>query len=151
VNQTQLKHALPDPAESETFSIGELAEEFEVTPRAIRFYEEKGLISPRRNGQDRVYSRRDRVRLHLILRGKRLGFSLSDVAEMINSYDLEDGQVGQLRVTLDKSRERIAALEQQRADIDEALAELSHSCETIENILTEKSASQKTTSEKSAS
>lgn len=141
MNQSQLKHALPDPAESETFSIGELAEEFEVTARAIRFYEEKGLISPQRNGQDRVYSRRDRVRLHLILRGKRLGFSLSDVAEMINSYDLADGQVEQLRVTLAKSRERIAALEQQRADIDEALAELNDSCETIVNYLADKNVS----------
>ncbi len=130
---------MPDPAESETFSIGELAEEFDVTARAIRFYEEKDLISPARNGQDRVYSRRDRVRLHLILRGKRLGFSLSDVAEMINSYDLADGQVEQLRVTLEKSEERIAALRQQRSDIDEALAELTHSCETINNILADKS------------
>ncbi len=139
MSKSQLKHPMPDPAESETFSIGELAEEFDVTARAIRFYEEKGLISPARNGQDRVYSRRDRVRLHLILRGKRLGFSLSDVAEMINSYDLADGQVEQLRVTLEKSEERIAALRQQRSDIDEALAELTHSCETINNILADKS------------
>ena len=139
MSKSQLKHPMPDPAESETFSIGELAEEFDVTARAIRFYEEKDLISPARNGQDRVYSRRDRVRLHLILRGKRLGFSLSDVAEMINSYDLADGQVEQLRVTLEKSEERIAALRQQRSDIDEALAELTHSCETINNILADKS------------
>jgi len=141
VSKSQLKHPLPDPAESETFSIGELAEEFDVTARAIRFYEEKGLISPARNGQDRIYSRRDRVRLHLILRGKRLGFSLSDVAEMINSYDLADGQVEQLRVTLEKSRERMVALHQQRADIDEALAELTQSCETINNILADKNVS----------
>lgn len=141
MSKSQLKHPLPDPAESETFSIGELAEEFDVTARAIRFYEEKGLISPARNGQDRIYSRRDRVRLHLILRGKRLGFSLSDVAEMINSYDLADGQVEQLRVTLEKSRERMVALHQQRADIDEALAELTQSCETINNILADKNVS----------
>ena len=141
MSQSQLKQVLPDPAETETFSISELAEEYGVTPRAIRFYEEKGLMSPARNGQDRIYSRRDRVRLHLILRGKRLGFSLSDVAEMINSYDLDDGQVEQLKVTLKKSRERMAALEQQRADIDEALEELTETCETLNSFLNDKGAS----------
>ena len=130
--QSQLRRSvLPGPAASETFSIGELAVEFEVTPRTIRFYEEKSLISPRRSGQDRIYSRRDRVRLHLILRGKRLGYSLSDISEMVNSYDLADGQVEQLRITLKKSRERIFVLEQQRKDIDEALAELEESCKQI--------------------
>jgi DNA-binding transcriptional MerR regulator len=141
VNQSQLKQPLPAPAESETFSIGELADEFDVTPRTIRFYEEKGLISPKRNGQDRVYSRRDRVRLHLILRGKRLGFSLSDVAEMINSYNPAYGQVEQLRLTLEKSRERISALEQQRADIDEVLSELAESCQAISKFLADKGVS----------
>lgn len=123
---------------NQTYSISELANEFGITPRAVRFYEEKGLISPLRNGQDRVYSKRDRGRLILILRGKRLGFSLADIREMIDLYDPEDGQKEQLRVTLQKSRERIDALKQQRADIDDVLNELETSCEEIEVILKQK-------------
>ncbi len=121
-----------------TFGISELAEEFKVTARAIRFYEEKGLISPSRNGQDRIYSRRDRGRLKLILRGKRLGFSLSDIREMIELYDHGDGQAEQLRVTFNKCRERMAALEQQRNDIDEVFDELAAAANEIAKVLEEK-------------
>jgi len=120
---------------TEKYSISELSEEFGVTPRTIRFYEEKGLISPSRNGQDRVYSRRDHVRLNLVLRGKRLGFSLADIEEMISLYDLGDEQIEQLRVTLKKSELRLEALKQQRRDIDEAVEELEHICEEIQHHL----------------
>ena len=123
---------------TESYSISELAAEFGVTPRTIRFYEEKGLVSPGRNGQDRVYSRRDYVRLNLILRGKRLGFSLADIEEMMGLYDRGDEQVEQLRVTLQKSEARLEALKQQRRDIDETVDELEQVCVDIKTHLKEK-------------
>jgi len=107
-----------------TFGIADLAQEFDVTTRTIRFYEDQGLLSPRRRGQTRIYSQRDRTRLKLILRGKRLGFSLGEVAEIIELYDTSPGEAGQLTFFLDKIRERRAVLEQQREDIEVTLAEL---------------------------
>ena len=106
------------------YSISDLAQEFNLTTRAIRFYEDEGLLQPGRHGRRRVYSVRDRVRLKLILRGKRLGFSLSDVRDIIEMYDLDAGETGQLRYFLDQIKERREALEQQRSDIDLTLKEL---------------------------
>ena len=106
------------------YSISDLAQEFNPTTRAIRFYEDEGLLQPGRSGRRRVYSARDRVRLKLILRGKRLGFSLSDVRDIIEMYDLDAGETGQLRYFLDQIKERREALEQQRSDIDLTLKEL---------------------------
>jgi DNA-binding transcriptional MerR regulator len=106
------------------YSIRDLAREFDVTTRTIRFYEGEGLISPARRGQTRLFSPRDRVRLKLILRGKRLGFSLSEIREIINLYDAAPGEYGQLRFFLGKIAERRALLERQRADIDQTLEEL---------------------------
>lgn len=107
---------------AETYTIMELAREFSITPRTIRFYEDKGLLHPARRGNNRVYNRRDRARLMLILRGKRLGFSLNDIRETIDLYDGGNGE--QYRVTLEKVNARIAALEQQQKDIDLTLDEL---------------------------
>lgn len=107
-----------------TFSISELAEEFGITPRAIRFYEDEELIKPTRQGQSRIYSPRDRVRLALILRGKRVGFSLIEIKEMLDLYDIDDGQATQLSYSIKKFDERINSLERQRADIEQALDEL---------------------------
>ncbi|HAF73638.1 MAG TPA: MerR family transcriptional regulator [Gammaproteobacteria bacterium] len=106
------------------YSISDLAQEFNLTTRAIRFYEDEGLLQPGRSGRRRVYGARDRVRLKLILRGKRLGFSLSDVRDIIEMYDLDAGETGQLRYFLDQIQERREALEQQRSDIDLTLREL---------------------------
>lgn len=111
------------PPERE-FSISELAAEFGVTARAIRFYEDKGLVSPRRDGQRRIYNARDRVRLILILRGKRLGFSLREIQEILDLYDAEPGEVGQLRHLLAKVQERRSSLARQREDIDSILQEI---------------------------
>ena len=101
-----------------------LASEFDVTTRTIRFYEGEGLLSPRREGQSRVYRQRDRVRLRLILRGKRLGFSLREVQEMLDLYDAPEGETGQLRHFIAKMRARREDLRAQRRDIDQVLSEL---------------------------
>ena len=108
------------------FSVGELAREADVTPRAIRFYEDKGLLSPRRAGTARVFTHRELARLRLILRGKRLGFSLADIKEYLDLYDADTSQVSQLRLLLAKVRGRVADLERQRRDLDAALDELHH-------------------------
>ena len=109
---------------TDTYGIGELAREFGVTARTIRFYEDLGMLTPLREGQKRVYRPRDRVRLKLILRGKRLGFSLAEIREMIELYDAPEGEVGQLRLFRDKIAERRAELESKRRDIAAALHDL---------------------------
>lgn len=109
------------------FSISELAREYNITPRAIRFYESEGMISPARQGQTRIFSTRDRARLGLIVQGKRVGFSLAEIREMLDLYDIGDGQITQLRVSRKKFTDRITALEQQRLDIDASVAGLQQS------------------------
>jgi len=109
---------------SEAYGIAELAREFGVTTRTIRYYEDKGLLSPRRKGQRRVYAPRDRVRLRLIMRGKRLGFSLDEIRELIDLYDVDPTEATQLRHFLDKISERKAVLVRQQADITETLSEM---------------------------
>lgn len=104
-----------------TFTIRQLCLEFKATPRALRFYEDKGLLSPARQGFNRVYSYKDRARLQLILRGKRVGLSLAEIREILDAYHKEDGGAAQMAKSLVKYRERIVALEQQRVDIDEAI------------------------------
>src|SRR3954467_1050137 len=107
-----------------TWSITELAEEFGVTLRTIRHYEDVGLITPERRGTSRVFHARDRIRLQLILRGKRLGFSLPQIRTIVNMYDEQPGEAGQLHYLLDQIDVRRAELEQMRADKDETLREL---------------------------
>ena len=105
----------------ERYGISDLSREFEVTPRALRFYEDQGLIAPERSGLSRIYSKRDRARLAWILRAKRVGFSLSEIREMIDLYDVDDGRNKQRRVTIEKCRERIDSLTRQKADIESAI------------------------------
>jgi DNA-binding transcriptional MerR regulator len=107
------------------FSIGELADEFDITTRTIRFYEARGLLIPQRFRSNRAYSRRDRARLKLILRGKNLGFSLEDIAEYLSLYDSDPGQVTQTRLLLDKVEAHIAGLNSKNRDIERTLGELS--------------------------
>lgn len=107
-----------------TFTITELAEEFGVTSRTIRFYEDKELINPAREGTTRIYSRKDRARLKIILRGRRLGFSLQDIKKMLDMYSPESGSKAQLTFTLQKCEEQLDKLKAQRADINEAISEL---------------------------
>jgi DNA-binding transcriptional MerR regulator len=107
-----------------TWSIGELAAEFDTTLRTIRFYEDRGLLAPERIGTTRIFSDRERVRLQLILRGKRLGFTLSEIAHVLNLYDEQPGERGQLEFLIADIERRRSALEDKRRDLDEALAEL---------------------------
>jgi DNA-binding transcriptional MerR regulator len=112
------------PEHPDFYSIGDLASEFGVSPRAIRFYEDQGMLAPRRVAGNRIYTHRDRARLKLILRGKRLGFSLADIKELLGLYDADREHVEQLRATLAKGRRRIAELELQQREVGETLKEL---------------------------
>lgn len=109
---------------NDLYSVTELARDLGVTARTLRFYEDKGLVEPRRIGTTRVYSHRDRGRLILILRGKRLGFSLREIREWLDLYEVDAGQEAQMRILIDKAQERLAALKQQRRDIDATIDEL---------------------------
>jgi DNA-binding transcriptional MerR regulator len=106
------------------YSIGDLASEFDISTRTIRFYEAKGLIGPERAGTNRVFTRRDHARLLLILRGKRLGFSLNAIKEYLDLYDADPDQMAQTRLLLTKVEAAISDLEAKRRDIDTTLAEL---------------------------
>ncbi|MCD2325328.1 MerR family DNA-binding transcriptional regulator [Sphingomonas sp. IC-56] len=119
--------------DQDAFSISDLCAEFAVTPRALRFYEDEGLISPERRGTVRIYSHRDRARLAWILRGKRVGFSLAEIREMIDLYDIGDGRRVQRQVTLERCQDRIALLENQKRDIDAHITELQHFVELLQS------------------
>ena len=106
------------------FTIRDLTVAFSVTPRTIRFYEDEGLISPERQGQNRLYSKGDRARLAWILRGKRVGFSIAEIREMLDLYGADDGRETQRRVTIERCEQRVATLASQKADIDEMIDEL---------------------------
>jgi DNA-binding transcriptional MerR regulator len=109
---------------SPTWTIAEIADDFDITHRTVRHYEELGLLSPERRGTQRVYHRRDRTRLNLILRGKRLGFPLEEIRTIIDLYDAPRGRSSQLEYVLGQIDDRRTDLEQRRRDLDEALAEL---------------------------
>jgi len=125
-------------AERHFYSIGEMCEAFDVTARALRFYEDEKLIAPERRGTARLYTERDRARLTWILRGKRVGFSLNDIRELLDLYDVGDQQHTQMLATMNRCRERIGILERQKLDIDATIAELGEFCRLLNDRLDQK-------------
>ncbi len=123
---------------SRTYTIRDLTKTFGVTSRTLRHYEDEGLIAPERRGQTRVYSARDRARLSLILRGKRVGFGLAEIGEILDLYDQPDGGAAQMGLARKKFAGRIALLERQKTDIEESLAELRLGLAMIDNKLAER-------------
>jgi DNA-binding transcriptional MerR regulator len=121
-----------------TWTISELAHEFSITPRTLRFYEDQGIVSPTRDGRNRVYGPRDRTRLKLALRGKRLGLQLSEILSLINMYDGPGDSTSQLRHYLDVLQQHRSVLEQQRKDLDETLAEIDRQQKDCEALLAQR-------------
>lgn len=119
--------------------IGEMAKKYGVTLRTLRFYEDKGLLNPQRDGSTRLYTRRDKARLKLILLGRKVGFSLRDVKQMMDLYDPTGSNTKQLRLALDKSEKQLARLQKQRSLIDDAINELSGSMSAVRQMLSERS------------
>lgn len=125
---------------NDLYTVNQLAEELGVTPRTLRFYEDKGLLSPNRQGNNRVYDKRDRARMKLILRGKRLGFSLAEIAEYLDLYKIDGNGIEQLRVLLRRVRERRDVLQRQREDLEATVAELADIEEQVVAALNERGA-----------
>ena len=124
------------------FGIGDLAREFGVTHRTLRFYEDKGLISPRREGLNRIYSRRDRARLKLVILGKKVGFPLAEIKKMLELYELKGGQVTQLQAALARFTEQIGVLKRQKQDIEQAIGELTRTMDIVSGMLRDRQAGQ---------
>lgn len=124
----------------ETMTIREMCDAFGVTPRTLRFYEAKELLFPQRVGQKRLFTRRDRARLILILRGKRFGFSLEEIRQLLDLYYVGDQQTTQLNRTLDIAQDRLSDMERQRAELDEAIVELQSQMGLVRDMLADRSA-----------
>ncbi len=125
-------------ADEDYVRIGDMAKMFGVTLRTLRFYEDKGLISPKRDGSTRLYSRRDKARLKLILLGRKVGFSLRDVKQIMDLYDPKGSNTKQLRLTIEKSEKQLGRLQKQRAAVDEAIRDLSETMATVRQMLADR-------------
>ena len=125
----------------QTYSIGQLCAEVDVTPRTLRFYEQRELLFPIRDGQKRIFTQRDRARLKLILRGKRFGFSLEDIRQWLNLYDLGDGQVTQLTLWIENATRQMDTLRAQRDELEDAMADLQQLIDVAEGELANRTAS----------
>lgn len=123
------------PARDRSYSISDLCREFGVTARTLRFYEQKGLLSPARRGWTRLFTYRDRARLQLILRGKRIGFSLDEIKDILDLYTVRGGELTQLKLASAKLRDKLQALMRQRVEIEETIGELERTCEIVEGML----------------
>ena len=124
----------------ETMTIREMCDAFEVTPRTLRFYESKELLFPIREGQKRLFTRRDRARLKLILRGKRFGFSLEEIRQLLDLYYVGDGQETQLSRTLEIAQDRLSDMERQRVELDVAIDDLKNQMDLVNTMLTRRNA-----------
>ncbi len=129
------------PDEGAIFTVTQLCREFDVTPRALRFYESKGLLHPSRQDTRRRFGNRDRARLALILRGKRFGFSLAEIGELLDLYDTGDSQVTQLTRTIETAEQRLSEMRRQREELELGIAELQEQIKLVRSILDEKTAS----------
>jgi DNA-binding transcriptional MerR regulator len=119
-------------------TIGQMCGEFDVTPRTLRFYEAKELLFPVREGQKRLFTKRDRARLKLIIQGKRFGFSLEDIRQLLNLYDIGDQQYTQIARTVELAQQRLSAMEAQKAELETAISELREQLVWGENVLQQK-------------
>ncbi len=128
---------------TDTLTIREMCDAFDVTPRTLRFYEAKELLFPERVGQKRLFTKRDRARLKLIIRGKRFGFSLEEIRQLLDLYYKDDGQMSQLEQTFDLASTRLKDLETQRSDLDLAITDLREQLKFIEKIISAQSTTRK--------
>lgn len=128
--------------DGQTYTISELSKQYNVTPRALRLYEESGLLSPEREGSKRIYHERERVRLRLLLRGKRLGYTLSEIKEIFDIYESNSGEAGQLQLLLENLEEKKKKLEIQKVDVELALEEIERFTQKARKALDELSASE---------
>ena len=129
---------LSSTAPDDFLRIGEIARSYGITLRTLRFYEDKGLLKPKRDGSTRLYSRRDIARLRLVLLGRKVGFSLREVKQMLDLYDPNGSNTKQLKLALDKSEKQLGRLERQRAAIDEAISELTRSIDIVRTMLAQR-------------
>ena len=139
-----IENSLDGPLNDDLYTIGRMCAEFDVTPRTLRFYEAKELLFPKRDGTRRLFTRACRARLRLILQGKRFGFSLEDIRQLLDLYAIGDQQVTQIARTYELGQERLRAMQAQRAELDGAIADLTKQLEWGDKVLAERGVSRST-------